>query len=113
MASKWEKLITPRLFMWFITDDLGKRMPARRIASPGRSIGLVLGGGGAASAHLGVLDELERVGVTIDRFAGTSMWGGYCGVRSVRYGRGNKRRLRIRVLWPGTTSLSDYAFPVS
>ncbi|MCU1600078.1 MAG: conserved transrane transport protein, partial [Frankiales bacterium] len=40
----------------------------------GRSVGLVLGGGGARGfAHLGVLDELEAAGVQVDRVAGTSM----------------------------------------
>lgn len=38
-----------------------------------RAIGLVLAGGGARSfAHIGVLDELERAGIVIDRVAGTS-----------------------------------------
>ncbi len=45
---------------------------AARIA--GRSIGLVLAGGGArAFAHLGVLEELERAGVPVDRYAGCSV----------------------------------------
>jgi NTE family protein len=45
---------------------------ARRLA--GRSIGLVLSGGGArAFAHLGVLDELRAAGIEIDRYAGASM----------------------------------------
>ena len=45
---------------------------ARRLA--GRSIGLVLSGGGArAFAHLGVLDELRAAGIPIDRYAGASM----------------------------------------
>jgi predicted acylesterase/phospholipase RssA/CRP-like cAMP-binding protein len=45
---------------------------SRRLA--GRSIGLVLSGGGArAFSHLGVLDELTAAGVTIDRVAGCSM----------------------------------------
>ena len=40
----------------------------------GRSIGLVLAGGGArALAHLGVLHVLEESGVVVDRVAGTSM----------------------------------------
>jgi NTE family protein len=40
----------------------------------GRSVGLVLGGGGArAFAHLGVLEELHAAGVVVDRIAGTSM----------------------------------------
>jgi NTE family protein len=45
---------------------------ARRIA--GRSVGLVLSGGGArAFAHLGVLDELDAAGIVVDRYAGASM----------------------------------------
>ncbi|WP_204081747.1 MFS transporter [Mycobacterium riyadhense] len=70
----WEELITPRSVHTVrgrtVADDL--QVLAARIA--GRSIGLVLGGGAArACAHLGVLEELEAAGVTIDRFAGTSM----------------------------------------
>ncbi|HTN23159.1 MAG TPA: patatin-like phospholipase family protein [Solirubrobacteraceae bacterium] len=45
---------------------------ARRLA--GRSVGLVLSGGGArAFAHLGVLDELHAAGILVDRIAGVSM----------------------------------------
>ena len=45
---------------------------ARRLA--GRAVGLVLSGGGArALAHLGALEELEKTGIEIDRFAGVSM----------------------------------------
>jgi NTE family protein len=45
-------------------------------ASPGERlrIGLVLGGGGArGAAHIGVLQELERLQIPIDAIAGTSM----------------------------------------
>lgn len=70
----WEERITPRSVHTVspatCTEDL--RPLAARIA--GRSIGLVLGGGGArAFAHLGVLEELEAAGVMVDRYAGTSM----------------------------------------
>jgi predicted acylesterase/phospholipase RssA len=45
---------------------------ARRLA--GRAVGLVLSGGGArALAHIGVLEELEKTGIVIDRYAGASM----------------------------------------
>jgi NTE family protein len=45
---------------------------ARRLA--GRSLGLVLSGGGArAFAHVGVIEELIAAGYTFDRFAGASM----------------------------------------
>ncbi|MDC8981943.1 DHA2 family efflux MFS transporter permease subunit [Mycobacterium marinum] len=70
----WEELITPRsvhaVHYRRVVQDL--RPLAARLA--GRSIGLVLGGGGARGfAHLGILEELEQAGVAIDRFAGTSM----------------------------------------
>ena len=52
-------------------DDGGIAALARRIA--GRSLGLVLAGGGARGlAHFGVYEELTRAGVVIDRFGGTS-----------------------------------------
>jgi NTE family protein len=44
----------------------------RRVA--GRSIGIVLSGGGARGiAHIGVLSALQHAGVIVDRFGGTSM----------------------------------------
>src|SRR4051794_11234399 len=48
------------------------RRLARRLT--GRSVGVVLSGGGArAFAHLGVLEQLMQAGVQIDRVGGTSM----------------------------------------
>jgi predicted acylesterase/phospholipase RssA len=50
----------------------GVRPLADRLA--GRSLGLVLGAGGArAFAHIGVLRELEEAGLTVDRLAGCSL----------------------------------------
>jgi NTE family protein len=62
---------------WQVTvvdDDLttGLRALADRLA--GRSLGLVLAGGGArAFAHVGVLRELEDHGLYVDRLAGSSV----------------------------------------
>lgn len=70
----WEQLVTPRSVHTVRPDrgDEDLRPLAARIA--GKSVGLVLSGGSArALAHLGVLDELEAAGITVDRFAGTSM----------------------------------------
>jgi len=51
-------------------DDVARL--ARRLA--GKAVGLVLSGGGARGlAHVGVLDELQRAGIVIDRVGGTSM----------------------------------------
>jgi EmrB/QacA subfamily drug resistance transporter len=52
--------------------DVGVRALADRLA--GRSLGLVLAGGGArAFAHIGVLRELEEAGLVVDRVAGSSV----------------------------------------
>lgn len=51
-------------------DDVARL--ARRLA--GKAVGLVLSGGGARGlAHVGVVDELRRAGIVIDRVGGTSM----------------------------------------
>jgi predicted acylesterase/phospholipase RssA len=53
-----------------LDDDLARA--ARRLS--GRSLGIVLSGGGArAFSHIGVLEELADAGVTVDRIAGVSM----------------------------------------
>jgi NTE family protein len=70
----WEDLMMPRsVHAVHPARSVGDLLPlAARIA--GRSIGLILGGGGArAFAHLGVLEELETAGIAVDRFAGTSV----------------------------------------
>lgn len=70
----WEELLSPRSVHAVRThhEATDLRPLAARIA--GRSVGLVLSGGGArALAQLGVLAELEAAGVTVDRFAGTAI----------------------------------------
>ena len=50
----------------------GVKEIARRLA--GRSVGIVLSGGGARGfAHIGVLEELRAAGIAIDRIGGCSM----------------------------------------
>jgi predicted acylesterase/phospholipase RssA/CRP-like cAMP-binding protein len=70
----WEAAISP----WKITLTDGVALAADlrpvgvRIA--GRSVGVVMAGGGArAFAHLGVLHELTEAGVIVDRVAGASV----------------------------------------
>lgn len=70
----WERRLTPRS-----THEIGGRdrnVALRPLGArlAGRSLGLVLGGGGARGfAHLGVFEELEAAGIAVDRVAGTSM----------------------------------------
>ena len=71
---RWLDAIAPRAHHVVRTrssdDDVGRL--ARRVL--GRSVGLVLSGGGARGlAHIGVVDALLEAGVTIDRVGGTSM----------------------------------------
>ena len=54
--------------------DAGRDAAALARRMTGRSVGLVLSGGGARGfAHIGVIEELQAAGITIDRVAGASM----------------------------------------
>lgn len=71
--AAWRAAARPRAHHVLLPDDdLASGRVARRLA--GRSLGLVLSGGGArAFAHLGVLEVLEEAGLAVDRVGGTSM----------------------------------------
>ncbi|OSC41673.1 patatin-like phospholipase family protein [Mycobacterium decipiens] len=61
----------PQVVSHHPANDDGIGALIRRIA--GRSLGLVMAGGGARGlTHFGVYEELTRAGVVIDRFGGTS-----------------------------------------
>ncbi|MGZ4594734.1 MAG: MFS transporter [Actinomycetes bacterium] len=72
VVSQWAAVMRP----WQITMLEDPTQPPQGLvaALAGRSLGLVLAGGGArAMAHIGVIRELEEAGITIDRVAGTSL----------------------------------------
>jgi EmrB/QacA subfamily drug resistance transporter len=82
---------------------------ARRLT--GRSIGIVLSGGGArAFSHIGVLDELVAAGITIDRVAGASM-GAYIGAMFAMGLGPDEIDARCYEEWVRRRPLSDYSFP--
>ena len=82
---------------------------ARRLA--GRAVGLVLSGGGArAFAHLGVLEELEKAGIAIDRYAGVSLGALISGVAAGGAGSGEMIEWSQRVFVDSNPS-SDYTIP--
>lgn len=73
-SSRWVAALAPvrthRVSTAKLEADVARL--ARRVG--GRAPGLVLSGGGARGlAHVGVLEELEHAGLTIDRIAGTSI----------------------------------------
>lgn len=71
----WLDALDPRTtYILRAGTTAGTRRMARRLA--GRSLGVVLSGGGARGvAHVGVLEELQREGYEIDRIGGASMGG--------------------------------------
>nr|KMM68466.1 Swiss cheese [Coccidioides posadasii RMSCC 3488] len=77
---------------------------ARRLC--GKSVGLVLGGGGARGiAHIGVIKALEEAGIPIDIIGGTSI-GSFIGALYARdadvvpaYGRAKKFSGRMASMW--------------
>ncbi len=82
---------------------------ARRLS--GRAVGLVLSGGGArAFAHIGVLDELEKAGITIDRYAGVSLGALISGVAAGGADSGEMIEWARRFFVDSNPS-SDYTIP--
>jgi predicted acylesterase/phospholipase RssA len=90
------------------TEDDVARL-ARRLL--GRSVGLVLSGGGARSfAHLGAIEELFAAGITIDRVAGTSM-GAFIGALVAQGLNPAEIDARCYEEWVRRSPLGDYHFP--
>ena len=85
---------------------------ARRLA--GRSVGVVLSGGGArAFAHLGALEVLLDAGLLVDRVGGVSM-GAFVG--GPARGRSRQRRRSTPVCyeeWVRRNPINDYTIPRS
>jgi EmrB/QacA subfamily drug resistance transporter len=82
---------------------------ARRVA--GRSVGIVLSGGGArAFSHIGVLEELVAAGVTIDRVAGVSM-GSFVGALFAMGLDAEEIDARCFEEWVQRRPLGDYTLP--
>jgi NTE family protein len=82
---------------------------ARRLS--GRSVGVVLSGGGArAFSHIGVLEELDAAGVLIDRVAGVSM-GAFVGALFAMGLDGDEIDARCFEEWVQRHPLGDYTLP--
>jgi NTE family protein len=84
---------------------------ARRLA--GRSVGVVLSGGGARGlAHLGVLDELLAAGVKVDRVGGCSM-GALVGALFARGLDPDEIEQRLREELVDRNPMNDYTVPLA
>ncbi|MBI1187987.1 MAG: cyclic nucleotide-binding domain-containing protein [Alphaproteobacteria bacterium] len=99
-----------RLFHWRGLDDPDAARLARVVA--GRSIGLVLSGGGArAYAHIGVVRALREAGVPFDVVGGTSM-GGIIAACVAMGWDDEEIEVRIRKGFVESNPLGDYVMPV-
>jgi predicted acylesterase/phospholipase RssA len=85
-VESWYRATQARTHQWVdegASFDAGVGVAGRRAL--GRSLGIVLSGGGAGGlAHVGVLDELHRSGVSFDRFGGTSI-GAFVGALAAQH----------------------------
>ncbi|MCE3266642.1 MAG: conserved transrane transport protein [Solirubrobacterales bacterium] len=82
---------------------------ARRLA--GRSLGIVLSGGGArAFSHIGVLEELDAAGLVIDRVAGVSM-GAFIGAMYAMGMDGDEIDAHCFDEWVRRNPIGDYTLP--
>ncbi len=116
-----EKLVTPphkwrsaasatRIFHWSMHSQADCQRMARIIS--GRSVGLVLSGGGArAYAHIGVVKAMREMNVPIDFVGGTSM--GAMIAACVAMGWSDDEiDWRIRKSFVKSNPLGDYVLPV-
>lgn len=88
-------------------DDLART--ARRLS--GRSVGIVLSGGGArAFSHIGVIEELNAAGVAIDRVAGVSM-GAFIGALLAMELDADEIDALCFEEWVARRPLNDYTIP--
>lgn len=112
-SARWHDVLRPRASHRLMLDGaLGPtaRRIARRLA--GRSVGVVLSGGGARGlSHIGVLEELAAAGVTIDRVAGCSM-GSFIGAQFAAGADPHAIRECCREELVQRNPWSDYTVPV-
>jgi NTE family protein len=109
--AAWAERLDPVETHTLRDETLGEDIErmARRLA--GRSIGIVLSGGGArAFAHIGVLEELVAAGVTIDRVAGVSM-GAFVGALFAMELDADEIDARCYEEWVRRRPLTDYTIP--
>jgi len=99
-----------RLFHWFGDSDADAMRLARVMA--GRSVGIVLSGGGArAYSHIGAIRAIREKGIPID-FAGGASMGAVVAACAAMGWDDNEIEWRIRKAFVESNPLGDYNLPV-
>lgn len=110
-ALEWRSAAeAARLFHWSGMSEMDARRLARVMG--GRSVGLVLSGGGArAYAHIGVIRALHEAGCPLDFVGGASMGAVIAACLAMGWSDEEIDR-RIRKAFVETNPLSDFRLPV-
>ena len=101
--------------VYHVQDEDGRGASAALVARrlSGVSPGIVLSGGGARGlAHLGVLDELQKAGMAIDRVGGCSM-GAIIGGLFASGLEVDEIEARLRAEFVDRNPISDYTIPIT
>lgn len=99
-----------RLFHWY-GDDTNDAMRLARVMT-GRSVGIVLSGGGArAYSHIGAIRAIREAGIPID-FAGGASMGAVIAACAAMGWSDSEIDWRIRKAFVETNPLGDYNLPV-
>jgi NTE family protein len=109
--EQWAKLLQPTEShaLREAHRDADLQRAARRLS--GRSVGIVLSGGGArAFSHIGVLEELSNAGITVDRVLGVSM-GSFVGALFAMGLDCEEIDARCFEEWVQRRPLADYTLP--
>ena len=108
---KWFAALEPRSTHVVAPGNLVADLRPLAARLTGRSLGLILGGGGARGfAHLGVIDVLEENGIFVDRVAGTSM-GAAVGAAFAMYNDATSADAAIYEHFVRTNPVGDYTLP--
>ncbi len=103
LSFKWLKVIgpAPLLFFLFMQSGLVElRAQGEQDRGAEQETGLVLAGGGALGlAHVGVLEYLEELNISIDRIGGTSMGGIISGLYALGYDAAALKEIALSTDW--------------
>jgi predicted acylesterase/phospholipase RssA len=112
-VAGWFERVQPRAH-YVIPAEAALTDAARRLARrlTGRSLGIVLSGGGArAYAHIGVLEALAAEGVVIDRYGGCSMGAFVAGLAALGQPPDMMLEVCTHELTRRRAPFNDYTFP--
>ena len=109
---EWLDVLSPKSHWYADREPTTSQLTPLARSLTGRSVALVLSGGGARGfAHVGLLQELDAAGIVVDRYAGTSM-GAYVGALAANGLEPGEIHERLRRNFAERNPLGDITLPV-